>query len=1096
MTEVAVTLLFTDLVDSTAIGRSLEPAAAEALRQAHFSILRDAIGTTGGAEVKNLGDGLMVAFASPSRAIACAVAMQQGIERHNRRSEVALSIRIGLACGEAIEEDGDYFGDPVVEAARLCAAAAGDQILASDTVRVMAGRNRPAEMTPIGELELKGIPEPVATVEVEWAPAEHTGADTFPLPARLSAASPGGVFAFAGRAAELEQLDHIRKQTETGGLRIALISGEPGLGKTSLAAEASRRAHHAGGAVTFGACPESTGAPYQPWIAALSYVVSHAPDEVVDGLRPVHAAALRSLLPAVRDRIPVGEVVDADPDTERYLLLEAVIELLARMSNHQQLTVVLDDLHWADAATLGVLRHIVAASAPLRVAILATYRDSDITRGHPLTSLLAELRRQPTVTRLDLAGLDDVEIIELMEAAAGYELPPDGVDLAHALGRETAGNPFFTVELLRHLAETGALQPAAGGRYALATDIEQIALPSSVREVVADRVARVGDDVLDVLSVAAVIGQEFDLDLLARVTARTDDELLDVLERAAAAGLIGESADAAGCYRFVHALIVHTLANDLSATRRQRTHQRVAQALEDRGADAAAQATHWIAATQPTDMAKAIEAARRAGDDAYDALAPDDALRWYRQALELLDRQREPDQRVRGRLLLAVGRAAIAADEADYWASIMEAARIARTIGDDELLVAAALTRGQGGESVLAADPERLETIERALVVVGTGDSSERAQLLAALAEELDPHDWARRIPMSEEAVAIAQRLADDGDPRALISVSRALVVHALPDRIPQRRAELEATLAAAERVHDSVAVFDTRHAMHGLSLEDGDVIGAREHLAAARAIWESTGVPSMQYRLLVQECGLDLIAGRLSDVEADITAAFEVGAKAGHPTAMASLSAQISNLRMQQGRTGEAIGQLEPIAEAMPSLAVLRAALTLYYCDVGRLDDARRLFERDAANEFTDYPFDTAWLSSMHRMALAASVLGDAAAARVLFEKLHPYAGRVASSMVVLPGAVDLALGRLAATLDRHDEIDGYFAAALAVHERLDAAYLSALTQLDWAHALRSRARPGDLDRGAELTAAAATTAGVHGFAGLTRRAAANPSG
>ena len=175
-----------------------------------------------------------------------------------------------------------------------------------------------------------------------------------------------------------------------------------------------------------------------------------------------------------------------------------------------------------------------------------------------------------------------------------------------------------------------------------------------------------------------------------------------MLERATTATLIGESADAPGCYRFVHALIAHTLAYDLSATRRQRTHQRIAQALETRGADAAAQATHWIAATQPTDATKAIEYARRAGDDALDALAPDDALRWYRQALELLDRQPEPDLRTRCLLLLDVGRAGSAAQEPDFWQPITEAGRIARALGDDELIVRvrAHARAGRGGRAL------------------------------------------------------------------------------------------------------------------------------------------------------------------------------------------------------------------------------------------------------------------------------------------------------------------------------------------------------------------------------------------------------------
>src|SRR5579862_3902766 len=130
--SVTATFVFTDLVDSTAIAARLGPAAADELRQKHFGLLRGAVQASGGTEVKNLGDGLMVMFSSPSRALAGAVGMQQAIHHHNRSDGEPLGVRVGMSTGEAVEEDGDYFGDPVVVAARLCAAAEGGQILASD----------------------------------------------------------------------------------------------------------------------------------------------------------------------------------------------------------------------------------------------------------------------------------------------------------------------------------------------------------------------------------------------------------------------------------------------------------------------------------------------------------------------------------------------------------------------------------------------------------------------------------------------------------------------------------------------------------------------------------------------------------------------------------------------------------------------------------------------------------------------------------------------------------------------------------------------------------------------------------------------------
>ena len=170
-----VAVLFTDLVGSTQLASALSSEAADELRRAHFSVLRQAIAANNGREVKNLGDGLMVAFHTSSAALACAVAMQQAVHRANATAEHPLGLRIGLSAGEATNEADDYFGDPVVEASRLCASAEGGQILASDVVRATAGRRSPHTFTSLGELELKGLPDPVEALEVGWAPiAEDT----------------------------------------------------------------------------------------------------------------------------------------------------------------------------------------------------------------------------------------------------------------------------------------------------------------------------------------------------------------------------------------------------------------------------------------------------------------------------------------------------------------------------------------------------------------------------------------------------------------------------------------------------------------------------------------------------------------------------------------------------------------------------------------------------------------------------------------------------------------------------------------------------------------------------------------------------------
>lgn len=199
---------------------------------------------------------------------------------------------------------------------------------------------------------------------------------------------------------------------------------------------------------------------------------------------------------------------------------------------------MIDDLHWADKPTLLLLRHVISNPVP-GLMVLCTYRDTDIDRSHPLSSMLADFRRMPAATRLAVLGLGDDAVRDLLVRMGGHDLDPAGLEFAAVVHRETSGNPFFVGEVLRHLAETGALVER-DGRWTSSLRPEEAGIPEGIREVVGRRLSRLGDEVEEVLRAAAVIGYEFDVDLLADVVGRNADDVLDALDAARVASLVVE----------------------------------------------------------------------------------------------------------------------------------------------------------------------------------------------------------------------------------------------------------------------------------------------------------------------------------------------------------------------------------------------------------------------------------------------------------------------------------------------------------------------------------------------------------------------------
>jgi class 3 adenylate cyclase len=1087
-----VSVLITDLVGSTGLATRIGPAAAETLRREHFELLREPIEASGGREVKNLGDGLMVAFSSASSAVDCAVAMQQRLERRNRRSDEQLAIRIGLSLGDATLDEDDYFGAPVIEAARLCDRAAGGQILAKELIAHLVGGKDGRALKGVGELELKGLPEPVAAVEVVWEPL---GADktAVALPLRLQELPPGG---FVGRAAERERLEELLDEARQGSRRVALISGEPGIGKTRLATHAALEARSVGAVVLYGRCSEEAALPYGPWVEALTHYIEHGPENVLRAHVERHGGELERLVPSLEQRIlDAPPPRETDPDSERYLLWGAIVGLLREASAEEPIVLLLDDLQWADKPTLLLLKHVVSEGQGLRALVIGTYRESDLTRGHPLTEALADLHREQGVERFALKGLDEHNIVEIMERAAGHELDEAGIGLSRELYRETDGNPFYTGELLRHLLESGSVYQQEGGRWTVRGALSELGLPQSVREVVGRRIERLGDEVRKALSLAAVIGRDFEVDLLLRVSEQTEDDLLELLEQAVAASVLVESASVAGRFSFSHSVINHTLYEDLGTTRRARLHRRVAEALEeilgaDPGERVAELAQQWGKATTGVDLPKAVSYARMAGERALDELAPDEALRWFQQARELQVQQPEVDLAERCDLLIGLGEAQRQVGEAGFRETLLEASKLASELSDADRAARAALANNRGQQSFFGeVDAERLAFLETALELDGFRNPARCARLISLQALELQySSEPERRQALSEEALALAR---EAGDPRTLAYVLRdcGFLMNDGPETVDVRRSLGRELLEKAADLRDPALEFWAALLEVWVSAESGDVERVEPSLRRLRDLADELGQPTLRwFSLYFTACGAAL-HGDLQNAERIAEEALQVGADAGQSDAFMIYGALYTSARFYQGGIEEVVELVEESVEANPGLPSWRAGLAAVYCWVGRKEEGAALVEEATRDRFEHIPRDGLRSTALALYADAASLADEKEAAAVLYELMEPWAGLIVWNGANCYGYVDMYMGMLAATLGWDDRADEHFASACEFQEANGMPVWAARTHLGWAEALAAR---GEAARARAEADCALALSREHGYGAIERRAAA----
>jgi DNA-binding winged helix-turn-helix (wHTH) protein/tetratricopeptide (TPR) repeat protein len=878
-----------------------------------------------------------------------------------------------------------------------------------------------------------------------------------------------------GREALLARVLAALDATSRGRGRIVFLSGEPGVGKTRILDAVGDAARTRGARVARGGCREAGGPAFAPWSEALESLFTGVSDAELAALADRATGAWLALLaPGLRERLPSLAPIEPGelhrPES-RWSCFGAVARALSAAAAARPLVLLLDDLHWADVASLRLVEFLLGDLSRRAILIVGVHRDERLAPGHPLTAVVAEAARLEVGELLRVERLVEEEIARLLAALVGSP-PPAAV--ARAVHARTAGNPFFVVQIAREIAPISA-HTAVPWEEALAR------VPTAVRQVMGGSLARLGESTRDLLTLAAVAGSEFDPPLLLRASAHPPDDVLDALEEAVAARILEEAPGAPGRLRFAHALIQEAILADLPRLRRARLHLAVGEALEALFAGhpeppAVSLAHHYQQAADVGATAAALRWAIRAGDLGMRQGAYEEAAVHYENAVSRLGLVAlEPESRFD--LLLALGRARHfgLGDYVRARQAFGAAAAVARELRDPARLAEAALAYAAIPQpSMPEVEQPCRAVLEDALGAQPPEATLACARLRARLGAFLanDPRHQAEAVELATRALASARELED---PRtileALVALQRALRLQGIAS--PEERLVLSAEAAGlAARVGDAVletVVHGQRIAPH---LELGRGPDADAEIARYAVLAERVGAPAWRWTVPVLRAMQQLLHGELDRVEATALAALPIAARVPDSVARFLLSTLLFVLRREQGRLAEVEGPMRAIVDRFAALPSPRAWLALLLVECGRADEARREVGRLASEGLARFAGTEGWRASLAALAETVVALGDAANAARLYAELLP-AERyclVLGDGVLCLGPAARVLGSLAALLERWDEAEAHFSRALELSQSLGSPSWAARTRLDFARALLRRGRPEDRARAKQL--------------------------
>ena len=1033
-TLTTVTVLFTDMVGSTSTRTRLGEELADEHFRRHDQLLRAVAAAHGSMFVKGLGDGLMALFDSATVALDATVAIEQAVSSENEQTIAPVTIRAALSAGDVRWLDGDVSGLPVVEAARLVAAAHGGQVLCTDLVRRLAQGRGGHEFKDLGPMSAKGLLEPLQIYELRWQSSGGDRTDQVPPWLKTSHLLP-----FVGRGEELESLEDALRGARFGS-RMVFLKGAAGTGKTRLASVVARRALEEGFTVLAGRCTDPPQQAYQPIAAAIEGLGRTSPALLLRAGIDQECGQLARLAPSLASPpLALSVPPAADPVSDRYQLLSSLRALVKRLADVRPVLLVADDLQWATPESVEMVRSLKLDTEGLCFFILVTARPgaegSDAAAARELRKLEAESRL------LTLGSLRPADVAQALAALAWRgEAERDAARL-HAI---TGGNAFLVTEMIRDLPD-GA-------------DLESWKVPESVTLVVAARMAQLSPTARDLVNLLGVAEQ---LEPAALSSAMRLDEasFVAAAEEALTAGMVTLAPGSP--YQFSHELTRSAVCASLSVPRAGLLHGTIADAL--RAVDPAVMqsrpyvvATHLASAAQlggrPERYQDAAEAAGHAARYAISGLAYQEAVTWYQRLLELVEHIPATPMERRAELLLDCGRTMWLAGHPDARATLLRAAEAARRCHRPDLIIAAALAADRGFFSITgAADEQRIRLLSEARNLAERTDPRNRALLTAMLASELTwAPDGERRFTLSDEAVALARQ---SGDARTIVSVLglRSLTISAA-DTIDTRRLDSLEMLAAAVDVGDELARFHATFQQTGPALDLGNLTEVTELLNQADDLASRLGQPHLTWLVSFSRAGLAIMLGELAQAEAEADRALTLGTGVGRRLeAKAFHAEQIAEIRRLQGRLGERRDSLHRASQA-PRLDPTRSLLRYL---VALDDDAAAPVLDKAITTYGLIPRrDPAERAALDNLAVAVCGLRRHDLVRPLHDALAPYAETFGHSAIG-HHCGHYYLAHLSAAAGDDVQAAEHFQAAAEIHERCGAPLLLAESLLDWADAI-----------------------------------------